>query len=489
METGGTVDGGRCTGNAFQLSNLGAFAQSVHDVLGGQFGTQYVVGCDLAVDFHAINGTVHRDDANALGHSSLHGTGNGIGVNGVDDQNADALGNQVFHIGDLLGDVVTGINNGDLSAQLGGGSFSAFGQRDEEGVVQGGDRQADGAIAHGLDRFGNICVGFHVLDVDQGHFNGNCGGDGLAGNQLGSILNSGLTDQSGLLCDGGIHTACLDGLDGIVGGVEAHHNDVLAGTGDGFNSTQCHFVVGGKDALDVAVGLEHIFHDGHALGTVEVSGLLCNNFQLGIGNAVEALAAVDGSGSTGNAFQLGNLGTFAQGVYDVLGGQLGTQDVVGCNLAVDFHAVNGTVHGDDLNTLCLGSFHSAGDGIGVNGVDDQDADALGNQVFHIGNLLGDVIAGVNNGQCQAQVGSSFFSALYQSDEEGVILGGNGEADGAGGSGLAGGQVFFTVNDNAAGGEGQCHGQTQQQRNQFFQIFHCKFSLPLNAFCRTEQQPE
>ena len=203
---------------------------------------------------------------------------------------------------------------------------------------------------------------------------------------------------------------------------------------------------------------------------------------------MEALAAVDGSGCTGNTFQLGNLCAFAQSVHDVLGSQFGTQDVVGCDLAVDLNTVDSTVNGDDTDTLCLCGLHSAGNGVGVNGVHDQDTDTLGDQILDVGDLLGHVVTGVDHGQLEAQIDGSLLSALNQSDEEGVVLGGNGQADGAGGSGLIGLQVFFTVNDDPAGGEGKGHGDAQQQRDQFLNILHCKSSLSLSACCQTARRP-
>ena len=102
-----------------------------------------------------------------------------------------------------------------------------------------------------------------------------------------------------------------------------------------------------EDGLDIAVGLEHILHDGHALGAVEVGGLAHHHVQLLVGDVVEALAAVDGGGSAGGALQLGDLDALAQGIDNVLGGHFSAHDVVGGNLAVDVHAVDGPVHGDD----------------------------------------------------------------------------------------------------------------------------------------------
>ena len=90
--------------------------------------------------------------------------------------------------------------------------------------------------------------------------------------------------------------------------------------------------------------------------------------------------------------------TFAQSVHNELGSQLSAQNVVGSDLAVDFNTVDGAVDGDDTDALCLGSLNGAGDGIGVDGVDDQNADALGNKVLDVGDLLGHIVAGINNRQ-------------------------------------------------------------------------------------------
>ena len=175
---------------------------------------------------------------------------------------------------------------------------------------------------------------------------------------------------------------------------------------------------------------------------------------------MEAGRAVDGSGSAGDTLQLGNLGTLAQGVHDILGGQLSTQDIVGSDLAVDLNAVDGAVHGDDLHTLGHSGLNRAGDGIGVNGVDDQDGNALGNQVLNVGDLLGHIVAGICHGELHAVLGSGLFGPLNQGDEEGVILGGNGQTDGAVGcSGLCAG---LTVDGDLTAGHGQNHGQAEKQ---------------------------
>ena len=63
------------------------------------------------------------------------------------------------------------------------GSFSALSQGDEEGVVQSGDGQADGAIANGLDRLCNSSEGLNIGDVDQGNFNRDRGGLNIRYNQ------------------------------------------------------------------------------------------------------------------------------------------------------------------------------------------------------------------------------------------------------------------------------------------------------------------
>ena len=381
-----------------------------------------------------------------------------------------------------------------------GGSFlRTLHQGDKEGVIQGGNGQTDRTVAHdlhgGVGRLsrscflcGRIVVGIHIGRGHQSDLHGNGFGDGHTVDQIHGILHSGLTDQGRLLGNGAVHTAFPDGGDGIVGGIEAHHNDILACAGNGLHGTQCHFVIGSEDTLDIAVGLEHILHDGHTLGTVEVGGLLGHHLQLGIGNVMEALAAVNGGGGTGNALQLGHLGTLAQGIHDVLGRQLGTQNVVGSDLAVDLNTVDGTVHGDHTNALGLGSLHGTGNGIGIHGVHDQHADALGHQVLDIGNLLGHIVTGIHHGQGNSQIGSGLLGTLHQGHEEGVVLGGDGQANGTGGIGLTGLYIFLTVDDDPAAGEDKGHGDAKQHRDQFLNILHCNSSLSLSAFCRTELPP-
>ena len=214
--------------------------------------------------------------------------------------------------------------------------------------------------------------------------------------------------------------------------------------------------------------LEHVLHDGHALGAVEVGGLAHQDFHMFVGNVVEALAAVNGGGGSGGALQLGDLHALAQGIHDVLGGQLRAQDIVRGDLAVDVHAVDGAVDGDNLHALGHGGLHRAGDAVGVHGVDDEDADVGGDQIFDVADLLGHVITGVGHAQLHAQFTGRGLGALHQGDKEGVVLGGDGEADGAVGCGGSGGGRL-AVNDNGAARGKDRQGKAQKQCNDFFHV--------------------
>ena len=197
------------------------------------------------------------------------------------------------------------------------------------------------------------------------------------------------------------------------------------------------------------MGLEHILHDRHTLGAVKVGGLAHHHVQLFVSDVVEARAAVNGGGSAGGAFQLCHLHALTQGVHDVLGGQLRTQDVIGSDLAVDVHAVDGPVHGDDLHAFGDGSLDSAGDAVRVHGVDDQHADVGRDQVLDVADLLGHVVTGVGDAQGDAQLIRGGLGALHQGDEEGVVLGGDGQADAAVGRGIGGCGSGLAVDDNGA----------------------------------------
>ena len=188
---------------------------------------------------------------------------------------------------------------------------------------------------------------------------------------------------------------------------------------------------------------------------------------------MEALAAVDGSGCAGNTFQLSDLSAFAQSVHDVLGSQLSAPNVVRCDLAVDFNAVDSTVNRDHANALCHGCLNSTGNSIGVNGVNNQDGDTLGNQVFDVGNLLGHIVACVNNGQIQVQISCSLFCTLNQSDKEGVVLGRNGQADRTL-CGVIALEAFLAIDDDTAGCQGHDHGHTQDQGQNFLQFIHIDY---------------
>ena len=457
MEACAAVDCCRCTGNALQFSNHGTFAQSIHDELGSHSSTGHVVRCDGAIDVHTVNGTVNADDTHTLGHGGLHGACNSIRVHGVDNQHADARGNQSLNVSGLLCSIVTSIGNLDINAQAVCLVLGSLNQSDKEGVILGRHCQTDRAVAHDFHLFtGRISI---VLS-NESNLNGNALLNGLTVDELHRVLHCGSTQQSGLLCNGTAHTAGLDGLNGVIGSIEANHQHVLACAGNSFQSAQSHLVVSCEDRLNVTIALQNILHDTHALSTVEVCSLACNHVQLGICDLVETCAAVDCCRCAGNALQLSNHGTLAQSIHDVLGSHSGTCYVIGSNGAVDFNAINSTVNRNNSHTCSNGSLNSTGNSIRVHGVDNQHFDAGRHQSLNIGSLLCSIVTCVGNLQVDTQLICFSLCALYQGHKEGVVLSRNCQTNGAIHL-VCGRSALFTVNDDAAGSQGQCHCDSQQ----------------------------
>ena len=146
METCAAVDGSGCTGDTLQLGDNCAFAERINNVLSCHSGTGHIVGCDLAVNLNTVDGTVHRDDLHACGNCGLNRTCNSVGVDGVDNQNADTGSHQSLNIGGLLGCVVAGVGDLQVNAQLGSFSLCALNQGHKEGVILGRNSKTHGAI-------------------------------------------------------------------------------------------------------------------------------------------------------------------------------------------------------------------------------------------------------------------------------------------------------------------------------------------------------
>ena len=211
------------------------------------------------------------------------------------------------------------------------------------------------------------------------------------------------------------------------------------------------------------MSLQHVFHYGHTLCTVEVCSLGCYYSQFGVCYIVEALASFNCSGCTRNTFQLSNFYAFTQGINDVLGCQFCTENVVGCDLTVDFYAVYCTVNRNNFDTFCFCSFHCTGNCVRVTWVYDQNRNAFCYKVFDVGNLFGYVIACVYNAQLYAGFISSSFCAFCQSYKEWVVLSRYGKTNGAFCSRSIGCDgVFFTVNGNFTAGHGEDHHQAEKQ---------------------------
>ena len=235
-------------------------------------------------------------------------------------------------------------------------------------------------------------------------------------------------------------------------------------------------------ALNVGVSLQHVLHDCHAFRTVEVSCLAGYNIKFFVSYRMEALASVDGSAGTVNAFKLSSLCLLTCQLYKILGCHLGTGYVVGSDGAVNINAIDYTVYCNDFDSLINCILYSGGDCVRVDGVNDQNRDVLRDQIFNIACLLCGIIAGVYNDQLYAQLFCLGFSAIGQSNEEGVVQCGYGKADAAGTgcccsfrSCFCCGLLTVYGNGAAAGCHGKCHHACHYKCCEFSQ-FHNFSSL-------------
>ena len=232
-----------------------------------------------------------------------------------------------------------------------------------------------------------------------------------------------------LLSDSSAHSAAFYSLYAVSGTVKANDEDLLAGTLSSFDCTQSHFVVLSENSFDIRVSLQHVFCYSQALAAVKFSSLFSNNGQLAVSNFVEAFAAFTGSTCTGDTLQLSNLNLFAQLLNDVISSHFAALYVIGSNQASNIALVSAAVEADNRDFSLVGSLYRSRNCIGVNRVNQQNADVLLQQVSNIISLLCRIVLSVNNLYGYAQFLSLSFYAFSQGNEERIVLSGYGEANG------------------------------------------------------------
>ena len=107
--------------------------------------------------------------------------------------------------------------------------------------------------------------------------NGNFGINFFAFSQFNGSFKALLTHQFRLLGNGSGHGACFNSFQAVVSTVKTNDKDLFACALGGFDSTESHFVILGKNCLNVGVSLQHVLGNGQAFGTVKISRLFSYN--------------------------------------------------------------------------------------------------------------------------------------------------------------------------------------------------------------------
>ena len=174
---------------------------------------------------------------------------------------------------------------------------------------------------------------------------------------------------------------------------------------------------------------------------------------------MEAFAAFTGRGRAGDAFEFSDRSLFAEFLHDVFRRHFAAFHVVGRDVGHDVAFVSGAVNGDDGDLRFVRGDDGVGDRCGVDRIDDENIDFGFDQVSDVVGLLGRVILRIDDLHIDLGVCRRFFSALRHGDEEGIILGGYGKADG---DCLFAGRSGFFFLRRAAAGNGY-EGRAEQAR--------------------------
>ncbi len=139
----------------------------------------------------------------------------------------------------------------------------------------------------------------------------------------------------------------------------------------------------------------------------------------------------------------------------------------------DLAAGCAAVDGEDGDAGLVGLLDGGHDGVGVGRVDEQGADPFLDQVFDVGGFFGGVVLGVDDDQFHAGGRGSGLSALFQGDEEGVVEGGEGEAQGDAFGGRGG---FRLRGRGGRRGALRAHQGHDDQQNEQNLVSHERFSF-------------
>jgi hypothetical protein len=157
------------------------------------------------------------------------------------------------------------------------------------------------------------------------------------------------------------------------------------------------------------------------LGAVKVGGLGGQHLQfVGGDRQGEAFAAITGGGGTCDPFQLDHLGTAAQLLGDEVASQLATGHVVGGDVGLDVTLGCAAVQGQHRDVRLVGQANGVAHGFGVGRVDQDGVDLAHGEIFHVGELLGRVVLGVQHHQLVAKLLGLGFGPSFMVTKKGLL---------------------------------------------------------------------
>ena len=144
---------------------------------------------------------------------------------------------------------------------------------------------------------------------------------------------------------------------------------------------------------------------------------------------METLSTFTGSRSAWDTFQFSNFSTFTQLLYQEVSCHFAALDIVGSNMGYYFTGVGRTVNGDYRDLGIVSCDNRVANSGGVNRVNDQNVNALFNQVGNVISLLSRVILCVNDLNVYALLSCFSLNAVCHLNKEWIVLCGNRKTNG------------------------------------------------------------